>query len=883
MKRINLEKLFALGIILILLTSTFLIFIPKIEAQNRFSGKGSGTLDEPYVITNGSSKSSLLSKVTLTITNIPGKTLPPGGGTFTVIFYDAKWNYVTSYEVDYKGGETSAVLEVSLTYGEYNIELYHKSNNTKIGREMWGQYHIILDKAQISAQLQRFFSVVKQFDHNIQENNVTINTLLFYQGLTASPWNSQPYFISIILDDDLKVPYLRTVNSTMKNLKSGETYSYSTQFTNIPQGIYHLMIISYWHNPWTGKDVITDMQYKTINIQVTTQKSVIFTGIVQNIQSGAFKVKVDEVIYGKGLQNGNEINVIYDIAKTKVFLGSLSIGDKVIVYGKLGINGVYVNSSQYGIVNLKYVEAKHFENVFSKFKRDTVSTPFSSSPVENINFQFLFETSSELSITTKMVGDYYAISRGGTPGILKIMPLPSSGEYTFTISLQLSVNEFQFPWSKTWDQILDITLGKKTSIVFDRIPIPVGDIGVASVEVGITPILTFIPTIFGCVIKSQGALRFSEKGNLTDNVLPLEWTSNTPVTVPLIFTSDGGTSITCNPYIVFTLELKVEIDTKIKTIIGELPFDLGRLTLYSVNLPWDLEPQGLELAKFNPYYLLLIKMPSKLVKATIDGLPENPDETGRIIKLLESGKQHVIEVPKIVNVSNTERMVFVNWTNGVTENKLTLSFMQDTEYSLFYKTQFKLTIVSGNYGTVNPLPGEHWIDANSSVTITAIPFNGCILKDWVIDGIPQNRNDSSLNVVMNRPHKIEVLLLDVTPPLAKAGQNRIIRQGETVILDASNSTDNIGIVSYEWDFGDGTKGFGKTVNHIYEKPGTYKVTLTVKDVAGNYATDSIIITVQSAEIPLWIIVGIAIAIVTAIVATVLILKKKRKGTHEKRK
>jgi hypothetical protein len=47
-----LEKLFALGIIFLFLTSTFLIFIPKIEAQNRFSGKGSGTPDDPYIITN---------------------------------------------------------------------------------------------------------------------------------------------------------------------------------------------------------------------------------------------------------------------------------------------------------------------------------------------------------------------------------------------------------------------------------------------------------------------------------------------------------------------------------------------------------------------------------------------------------------------------------------------------------------------------------------------------------------------------------------------------------------------------------------------------------------------------------------------------------------
>jgi|GEM_PF-1772882 len=50
--RINLKKLFTLGIILILLISSFLIFIPKIEAQNRFSGSGSGTPWDPYVITN---------------------------------------------------------------------------------------------------------------------------------------------------------------------------------------------------------------------------------------------------------------------------------------------------------------------------------------------------------------------------------------------------------------------------------------------------------------------------------------------------------------------------------------------------------------------------------------------------------------------------------------------------------------------------------------------------------------------------------------------------------------------------------------------------------------------------------------------------------------
>jgi hypothetical protein len=275
--------------------------------------------------------------------------------------------------------------------------------------------------------------------------------------------------------------------------------------------------------------------------------------------------------------------------------------------------------------------------------------------------------------------------------------------------------------------------------------------------------------------------------------------------------------------------------------------------------------------------MIPIKMPSKLLKATIDGLSEVQDETGRIIKLLEYG-EHTIEVPKIVNVSDTTRIVFVNWTNGNTENRLKLSITRDTECSPAYKTQFKLTIISGDYGTVNPPSGDYWLDANSSVTINVTPFNGCIVKDWVVDGASLNRKDLNLTIEMNSPHKVEVSFLDAAPPIAKAGQNRTVSQGENVTLDASDSIDNMGIVSYEWDFGDGTTGTGKTVNHIYEKPGTYKVTLTVKDAAGNYATDSITITVQATGIPLWIIGGITAAIAAAIAATILMLRKKDSET-----
>jgi len=61
--------------------------------------------------------------------------------------------------------------------------------------------------------------------------------------------------------------------------------------------------------------------------------------------------------------------------------------------------------------------------------------------------------------------------------------------------------------------------------------------------------------------------------------------------------------------------------------------------------------------------------------------------------------------------------------------------------------------------------------------------------------------------------------------------------GEAIVFNASASYDPDGsIVSYFWDFGDGTNGTGMTVNHSYADDGTYIVTLKITDNDG--ATDT---------------------------------------------
>ncbi len=76
---------------------------------------------------------------------------------------------------------------------------------------------------------------------------------------------------------------------------------------------------------------------------------------------------------------------------------------------------------------------------------------------------------------------------------------------------------------------------------------------------------------------------------------------------------------------------------------------------------------------------------------------------------------------------------------------------------------------------------------------------------------------------------------------ADAGPDRSVRLGEELEFDGTASTGDI--IAYQWEFGDGSFGFGPVKTHSYTDTGAYSVTLTIWDSDFNEATDPAEVTV----------------------------------------
>ncbi|UCG36562.1 MAG: right-handed parallel beta-helix repeat-containing protein [Candidatus Bathyarchaeota archaeon] len=134
-----------------------------------------------------------------------------------------------------------------------------------------------------------------------------------------------------------------------------------------------------------------------------------------------------------------------------------------------------------------------------------------------------------------------------------------------------------------------------------------------------------------------------------------------------------------------------------------------------------------------------------------------------------------------------------------------------------------------------------------------------------------------------RPYVNEIYLrVDTKPPIAAfTFSPSPLFENETLNLDASSTSDSVGknaIVSYDWNFGDGTLGSGLTVDHRYENPGNFTVILTVTDVAGNENVTSMdvhVVARDSGEAP-FLVTGAVVTAILVVSAAIAVWGWQRK-------
>ena len=98
----------------------------------------------------------------------------------------------------------------------------------------------------------------------------------------------------------------------------------------------------------------------------------------------------------------------------------------------------------------------------------------------------------------------------------------------------------------------------------------------------------------------------------------------------------------------------------------------------------------------------------------------------------------------------------------------------------------------------------------------------------------------------------KVTVLDSIAPVAVAGEDVIIGQENRVRFDGTGSSDNLEVHSYEWTFVYRRQSrYIRDATHyfMFEIPGVYLVNLLVMDGAGNWGSDTMVVTVLDTEFP----------------------------------
>jgi PKD repeat protein len=149
---------------------------------------------------------------------------------------------------------------------------------------------------------------------------------------------------------------------------------------------------------------------------------------------------------------------------------------------------------------------------------------------------------------------------------------------------------------------------------------------------------------------------------------------------------------------------------------------------------------------------------------------------------------------------------------------------------------------------------------------TSTDDHGIVSYSWNWgDGSPAGSGVTASHTYTNVPPLLKTIGLTVTDTVgqtasvshdatlqdsAPVAAFMVTKNNLDVSVDAATSTDDHGIVSYSWNWGDGSPaGSGVVATHTYSAAGTYPIILTVTDTVGQTASVSQDVSVSSGGVP----------------------------------
>lgn len=213
---------------------------------------------------------------------------------------------------------------------------------------------------------------------------------------------------------------------------------------------------------------------------------------------------------------------------------------------------------------------------------------------------------------------------------------------------------------------------------------------------------------------------------------------------------------------------------------------------------------------------------------------------------------HTYNENTVVNISASPSSgwAFDSWSGEVADpNSSSTSVTMDgdkTVTAIFTELEpvptFTLTIQQTGQGSVSPSVGDHSIEEDDSVTVTATPADGWRFESWT--GDVNNPNSASTSVTMDEDKTITanfIELIDDTPPVITNVQvNNITRTSATITWTTNEiSTSVINYSPGSLTFSDNTLVSSHSVTLTGLTPATqYTFSVSSADKAGNTSTST---------------------------------------------